>query len=128
MEESELQADVRRLLNAGADKVSFNTTTILNPDILNECSETFGSQCTVLAIDAKLKSMDSWNVYTHGGRNPTDLDAVKWAVDGVKRGVGEILLTSMDCDGTKSGFDIKLTILYLMLYPFLLLHQVVQEH
>ena len=102
-------ADVRRLLNAGADKVSFNTAAILNPDILNECSETFGSQCTVLAIDAKLKSMDSWNVYTHGGRNPTDLDAVKWAVNGVKRGVGEILLTSMDCDGTKSGFDIKLT-------------------
>ena len=102
-------ADVRRLLNAGADKVSFNTAAILNPDILNECSETFGSQCTVLAIDAKLKSTNSWNVYTHGGRNPTDLDAVKWAVDGVKRGVGEILLTSMDCDGTKSGFDIKLT-------------------
>jgi len=102
-------ADVRRLLNAGADKVSFNTAAILNPEILNECSETFGSQCTVLAIDAKLKSMHSWNVYTHGGRNPTDLDAVKWAVDGVKRGVGEILLTSMDCDGTKSGFDIKLT-------------------
>ncbi len=101
-------ADVRRLLNAGADKVSFNTAAILNPEILNECSETFGSQCTVLAIDAKLKSMHSWNVYTHGGRNPTDLDAVKWAVDGVKRGAGEILLTSMDCDGTKSGFDIKL--------------------
>ena len=102
-------ADVRRLLNAGADKVSFNTAAILNPDILNECSETFGSQCTVLAIDAKLKSTNSWNVFTHGGRNPTDLDAVKWAVDGVKRGAGEILLTSMDCDGTKSGFDIKLT-------------------
>ncbi|QHI67980.1 imidazole glycerol phosphate synthase subunit HisF [Tichowtungia aerotolerans] len=106
-------ADVRRMLNAGADKVSFNTAAINNPDILNECSEQFGAQCTVLAIDARRNDPDDpskgWTVYTHGGRNPTELDAVDWAVEGVTRGAGEILLTSMDADGTKDGYDLELT-------------------
>jgi len=102
-------ADVRRMLNAGADKVSFNTAAIRNPDILNECSEMFGSQCIVLAIDARRKGDGSWGVYTHGGRNPTCLDAVEWAVEGTRRGAGEILLTSMDTDGTRNGYDIELT-------------------
>ncbi len=106
-------ADVRNMLNAGADKVSFNTAAIMNPDILNECSEQFGSQCTVLAIDARRNDANDaskgWNVYTHGGRKPTELDAVEWAKKGVSRGAGEILLTSMDCDGTKDGYDLELT-------------------
>ncbi len=106
-------ADVRKMLNAGADKVSFNTAAITNPDILNECSEQFGSQCTVLAIDARRNDADDpskgWKVYTHGGRNPTELDAIEWAKEGVSRGAGEILLTSMDCDGCKDGYDLELT-------------------
>ena len=106
-------ADVRRMLNAGADKVSFNTAAISNPEILNECSEQFGSQCTVLAIDARRNDPNDpskgWTVYTHGGRNPTNLDAVEWAMEGVARGAGEILLTSMDADGTKDGYDLELT-------------------
>jgi len=103
-------ADVRRMLNAGADKVSFNTAAIKTPEILNQCSEQFGSQCTVLAIDARRNEKGGWTVYTHGGRNPTELDAVEWAQEGVARGAGEILLTSMDADGTKNGYDLKLTI------------------
>ncbi|MFL2876707.1 MAG: imidazole glycerol phosphate synthase subunit HisF [Pontiellaceae bacterium] len=102
-------ADVRRMLNAGADKVSFNTAAIHNPDLLDECSSFFGSQCTVLAIDARRRVDGEWQVFTHGGRNPTDLDAVQWAVEGTRRGAGEILLTSMDADGTKEGFDLELT-------------------
>lgn len=102
-------ADVRKMLNAGADKVSFNTAALANPEILNECSEQFGSQCTVLAIDARRNDKGGWTVYTHGGRNPTELDAVEWAMEGVARGAGEILLTSMDADGTKDGYDLKLT-------------------
>lgn len=106
-------ADVRKMLKAGADKVSFNTAAINNPDILNECSEMFGSQCTVLAIDARRNDANDpskgWTVFTHGGRNPTELDAVEWAKEGVKRGAGEILLTSMDADGTKDGYDLELT-------------------
>ncbi len=102
-------SDVRRMLSAGADKVSFNTAAITNPDILNECSESFGSQCTVLAIDARRKEDGTWGVYTHGGRNPTELDAIKWAIEGTQRGAGEILLTSMDADGTKDGYDLELT-------------------
>ena len=106
--------DVRRMLNAGADKVSFNTAAINNPDILNQCSEQFGSQCTVLAIDARRNAAlpgeaSAWTVYTHGGRNPTPLDAMDWAQEGVARGAGEILLTSMDADGTKTGYDLELT-------------------
>ena len=102
-------ADVRKMLNAGADKISFNTAAILNPDILNECSDQFGSQCTVLAIDARRNGDGTWGVFTHGGRNPTDLDAIQWAVEGTQRGAGEILLTSMDADGTKDGYDLELT-------------------
>jgi imidazole glycerol-phosphate synthase subunit HisF len=106
-------ADVRRMLNAGADKVSFNTAAIHHPDILNECSDMFGSQCTVLAIDARRNDphdfCKGWNVYTHGGRNRTELDAIQWAKEGVARGAGEILLTSMDADGTKNGYDLELT-------------------
>jgi cyclase len=102
-------ADVRRMLNAGADKVSFNTAAINDPDILNTCSEQFGSQCTVLAIDARRNGDGTWGVFTHGGRNPTKLDAIKWAIEGTQRGAGEILLTSMDADGTKNGYDLELT-------------------
>ena len=102
-------ADVRKMLKAGADKVSFNTAAITHPDILNECSDMFGSQCTVLAIDARRNGDGTWGVFTHGGRNPTKLDAIKWAIEGTQRGAGEILLTSMDADGTKDGFDLELT-------------------
>ena len=102
-------ADVRKMLNAGADKVSFNTAAINNPDILNECSDSFGSQCTVLAIDARRNGDGTWGVFTHGGRNPTELDAIKWAIEGTQRGAGEIVLTSMDADGTKDGYDLEIT-------------------
>lgn len=104
-------ADVRRMLNAGADKVSFNTAALANPEILNAASEQFGAQCTVLAIDARRNrdGRSGWTVYTHGGRNPTEHDAVEWAQEGVSRGAGEILLTSMDADGTQDGYDLELT-------------------
>ena len=102
-------ADVRNMLKAGADKVSFNTAAITNPDILNECSASFGSQCTVLAIDARRNGDGTWGVFTHGGRNLTELDAIEWAIEGTQRGAGEILLTSMDADGTKDGYDLELT-------------------
>ncbi len=101
--------DIRALLNAGADKVSINTAAIENPDIIRESSELFGSQCIVTAIDAKKVSSNKWEIFTHGGRNRTGLDAVKWAKKTVKLGSGEILLTSMDADGTKNGYDIELT-------------------
>jgi cyclase len=100
--------DVRHLLNAGADKISINTSAILNPKLVAEASSRFGSQCIVVAIDAK-KVDDHWEVFTHGGRNPTGLDAVEWAKKMVNLGAGELLLTSMDRDGTKVGFDIDLT-------------------
>jgi len=100
--------DVRRLLNVGADKISINTSAILNPNLVAESSGRFGSQCIVVAIDAK-KVGDHWEVFTHGGRNPTGLDAVEWAKKMVNLGAGELLLTSMDRDGTKIGFDIALT-------------------
>lgn len=102
-------ADVRRMLKAGADKVSINTAAILNPDILNETSTSFGSQCIVLAVDARRKDEGGWEVFTHGGRKPTGLDAIEWIREGVRRGAGEILLTSMDADGTKDGYDLELT-------------------
>lgn len=102
-------ADVRTMLQAGADKVSFNTAAVNRPDILNECAEQFGSQCTVLAIDARRNEQGSWTVYTHGGRTPVDRDVIEWAKEGVERGAGEILLTSMDADGTKDGYDLALT-------------------
>ena len=100
--------DVRRLLNAGADKVSINTAAILNPELVREASDRVGNQCIVVAIDAKREG-DRWGVYTHGGRNATGLDAVAWAQKVVALGAGEILLTSMDRDGTRSGFDLELT-------------------
>lgn len=101
--------DVRRMLKAGADKVSINTAALLNPDIINEAAEQFGSQCIVLAIDARRNEEGGWTVFTHGGRRPTERDAIEWAREGVARGAGEILLTSMDCDGCKDGYDLKLT-------------------
>ena len=97
------------MLNAGADKVSLNTSAITNPDLVSEASAKFGNQCIVVAIDAKREGEGRWNVYTHGGRNRTELDAVEWAKEVERRGAGEILLTSMDCDGTKDGYDIALT-------------------
>jgi len=102
--------DIQALLEAGADKVSINTTAIHHPNFIKEAAERFGSQCIVLAIDAKKKTeSQGWEVYTHGGRNPTGLDTIEWAKKGVNLGAGEILLTSMDTDGTKQGYDITLT-------------------
>ena len=101
--------DIRKMLNAGADKVSLNTAAIVNPDLISEASAKFGNQCIVVAIDAKRDGENKWAVYTHGGRNKTELDAVEWAKEVERRGAGEILLTSMDCDGTKDGYDIALT-------------------
>jgi len=100
--------DVRRLLNAGADKVSINTAAVQNPELVREASSIVGCQCIVVAIDAK-RSGDSWQVYTHGGRKATGLDAVAWAKRMAAAGAGEILLTSMDRDGTRDGFDLALT-------------------
>jgi cyclase len=100
--------DVRRLLNAGADNVSINTAAVLNPDLVHEASSIVGNQCIVVAIDAK-KSATGWEVFTHGGRRKTGLDAVQWAQRMEQAGAGEILLTSMDRDGTRDGFDIGLT-------------------
>lgn len=101
--------DIRAMLNAGADKVSLNTSAIANPDLISEASAKFGNQCIVVAIDAKMEENGKWGVYTHGGRNKTGLDAIEWAKEAEKRGAGEILLTSMDADGTKDGYDIELT-------------------
>ncbi len=100
--------DVRRLLNAGADKISINTAAVQNPDLVREASGVVGNQCIVVAIDAK-RSGAGWEVYTHGGRKPTGLDAVQWARRMQSAGAGEILLTSMDRDGTRDGFDLALT-------------------
>jgi cyclase len=101
--------DIRKLLLAGADKVSINTAAVARPDFVREAAEKFGAQCIVVAIDAKAVAPDRWEIFTHGGRTPTGLDAVDWARRMVARGAGEILLTSMDRDGTKSGFDCALT-------------------
>ena len=100
--------DIRMLLQAGADKVSINTAAIQTPQLVRESAKMFGSQCIVVAIDAK-QNRDSWEVYTHGGRKPTGLDAIQWAKKVVTLGAGEILLTSMDKDGTQDGYDIALT-------------------
>ena len=100
--------DIRALLNAGADKVSINTAAVANPDLIRQAAETFGSQCIVVAIDAK-RVGDHWEVFTYGGRTATGKDAVLWAHEAAKLGAGEILLTSMDADGTKNGYDIPLT-------------------
>ncbi|MDE2255333.1 MAG: imidazole glycerol phosphate synthase subunit HisF [Betaproteobacteria bacterium] len=108
--------DVRRLLNAGADKISFNSAAVANPQVIVDASGKYGAQCIVVAIDAKRRSGDEvlargagWDVYTHGGRRNTGLDAVEWAQRMSRAGAGEILLTSMDRDGTKAGFDLELT-------------------
>jgi cyclase len=106
--------DIRNMLNAGADKVGINTSAVLNPEFVREASERFGSQCIVVAIDAKRVSKPGepqrWEIFTHGGRNPTGLDAIAWARKMVSYGAGEILLTSMDRDGTRSGFDLDLNL------------------
>ena len=102
-------ADVRRLLNAGADKVSFNSAAVAKPELIREASDKYGAQCIVVAIDAKAREGGGWDVYTHGGRRNTGLDAVAWASRMAELGAGEILLTSMDRDGTKIGFDLALT-------------------
>lgn len=106
--------DVRDLLCAGADKVSVNTAALARPALIDECSRGFGAQCVVLAVDAKRApgrqgEPPRWTVYTHGGRQPTGLDALEWVREAVSRGAGEILLTSMDADGTKDGYDVELT-------------------
>ncbi len=101
--------DVRRLLNAGADKVSMNTAAVQNPQLVADASARYGNQCIVVAIDAKQTSPGKWEVFTHGGRKNTGLDAIEWAKKVESLGAGEILLTSMDRDGTKSGFDLLLT-------------------
>lgn len=102
--------DMKRILRAGADKVSLNTAAVLNPELIREGANFFGSQCIVIAIDAKYdESLGSWRVYTHGGRNATELEVIEWAKEAVRLGAGEILLTSMDSDGEKQGFNLKLT-------------------
>jgi len=100
--------DIRMILEAGADKVSLNTQVVKNPELIRDAAMMFGSQCVVLAIDAK-KNGKWWEVYIHGGRTPTGIDAIRWAIKGEKLGAGEILLTSMDRDGTKTGYDLDLT-------------------
>jgi len=101
-------SDIRNLLNAGADKVSMNTSAVKDPDLIRQAANMFGAQCIVVAIDAK-RVGDHWEVFTHGGRTPTGRDVIEWAKQAQAQGAGEILLTSMDADGTKNGFDIELT-------------------
>ena len=101
--------DIRRMLNAGADKVGINTAAVTRPEFVKEAADHFGAQCIVVAVDAKQVSPGRWEIFTHGGRKPTGLDAVEWAVRMAEYGAGEILLTSMDRDGTKNGFDLALT-------------------
>ncbi len=103
--------DMREMLNSGADKIAVNSAAVNNPDLIRAGAERFGSQCIVLAIDARRVEGkgNKWQVYTHGGRKPIDLDVIEWAKRGVELGAGEILLTSMDADGTKNGYDIELT-------------------
>ena len=102
-------SDVRRLLNAGADKVSMNSSAVANPDLVSDASAHYGSQCIVVAIDAKQTPSGTWEVFTHGGRTSTGIDVVAWAREVTERGAGEILLTSMNRDGSKDGFDLELT-------------------
>ena len=102
-------ADVRRLLNAGADKVSMNSSAVANSDLVSDAAAYYGSQCIVVAIDAKQTTPGKWEVFTHGGRTATGMDVVDWAIEVAKRGAGEILLTSMNRDGSKDGFDLPLT-------------------
>lgn len=102
-------ADVRALLRAGADKVSFNSAAVADPDVISAAADQFGSQCIVCAIDAKTVAPGQWQLFTHGGRKPTGLDAVEFAINIAQKGAGEILLTSMDRDGTKAGFNLEMT-------------------
>ena len=102
-------ADVRALLRAGADKVSFNSAAVADPDVISTAADQFGSQCIVCAIDAKTVAPGQWQLFTHGGRKPTGLDAVEFAIKIAQKGAGEILLTSMDRDGTKAGFNLEMT-------------------
>lgn len=104
-----IEEDIRRMLKAGADKVSLNTAAIKNPQLIAEGAEKFGRQCIVLAVDARRNGENSWEVFINGGRTPTGLDCLEWVKKAVDLGAGEILLTSMDCDGTKNGYDIPLT-------------------
>lgn len=101
--------DIRTMLNAGADKVGINSAAISNPEFVKEAAERFGSQCIVIAIDAKKVGENRWEIFTHGGRRATGIDAVEWAIKMAEYGAGEVLLTSMDKDGTKDGFDLELT-------------------
>lgn len=101
--------DMRKMLLAGADKVGMNTAAVVNPDVIDAGAKAFGDQCIVIAIDAKRETNGTWGVYTHGGRKPVGLDVIEWAKEAYNRGAGEILLTSMDADGTKDGYDIELT-------------------
>lgn len=101
--------DFRTMLRAGADKVSVNTSALQRPELIREAAQAFGSQCVVVAIDAKRDGPGRWRVFTHGGRNPSDRDAVEWAIEAERLGAGEILLTSMDADGTCGGYDLDLT-------------------
>ncbi len=101
--------DFKEILREGADKISVNSAAIMNPDLINEAAYKFGSQCVVVAIDAKRREDGGWNIYKNGGRVDMGIDAVEWALEVEKRGAGEILLTSMDCDGTKAGYDLELT-------------------
>ncbi|MBE0429621.1 MAG: imidazole glycerol phosphate synthase subunit HisF [Thermoleophilia bacterium] len=106
------ESDFRKVLKAGADKIAINTAALDHPDVINRCARRFGSQCVVVAIDAKLVEAapeKKWEAFVHGGRTPTGRDAVEWAVEAAMRGAGEILLTSMDADGTQDGYDIDLT-------------------
>ena len=106
--------DIRDMLNAGADKVSLNTAAVLDPNLILEASKKFGNQCIVVAIDAKRNAnSNGWEIYTHGGRNQTGQDAVEWAQQVVRFGAGEILLTSMNTDGTKDGYDIALSLIHI---------------
>lgn len=100
--------DIRTMLNAGADKVSLNTSAVLDPQLISDASNKFGNQCIVVAVDAKKISDNQWSVFTHGGRNDTGKDLIEWVKEVEKRGAGEILLTSMDADGTKDGYDLEL--------------------
>jgi cyclase len=101
--------DIRMILKAGADKISVNTAAVQNPNLIREGAERFGAQCIVVAIDAKRKERSSWEVFLHGGRTPAGIDAIEWAQKAAELGAGEILLTSMDCDGHKDGYDLELT-------------------
>jgi imidazole glycerol-phosphate synthase subunit HisF len=101
--------DIRMILKAGADKISVNTAAVQNPNLIREGAERFGAQCIVVAIDAKRKGESSWEVFLHGGRTPAGIDAIEWAQKAAELGAGEILLTSMDCDGHKDGYDLELT-------------------